>query len=45
MPGTKGGTHKTYDQQNVLSEGMLWAFLLAAKVWRHYNGYRDRDCI
>lgn len=36
---------KTYGQQNVLSEGMLWAFLLAAKVQKHYNEYRDRDCI
>lgn len=45
MPGTKGGKHKTYDQQNVLPEGMLWVFLLAAKVQKHYNGSRDRDCI
>ena len=45
MPGTKGGKHKTYDQQNVLPEGMLWVFLLAAKVQKHYNEYRDRDCI
>ena len=34
-----------YDQQNVLPEGMLWVFLLAAKVQNHYKEYRDRDCI